>query len=78
MIDGIDRWHAEHKPVVIASRVQRGRVGRTYGYPGGARRLHDRGAILAGSRRPQQARIDLMLALGAGLSVDAIRELFEG
>jgi L-asparaginase len=77
MIDGIDRWHAEGKPVVIASRVQRGRVGRTYGYPGGARRLHDRGAILGGSRRPQQARIDLMLALGAGLSVDAIRELFE-
>jgi L-asparaginase len=77
MIDGIDRWHEEGKPVVIASRVQRGRVGPTYGYPGGARRLHDRGAILGGSRRPQQARIDLMLALGAGLSVDAIRELFE-
>jgi len=78
MIDGIDRWHAEGKPVVITSRVQRGRVGRTYGYPGGARRLHDRGAILGGSRRPQQARIDLMLALGAGLSIDAIRALFEG
>jgi L-asparaginase len=77
MIDGIDRWHADHKPVVIASRVQRGRVGRTYGYPGGARRLHDRGAILAGSRRPQQARIDLMLALGAGLDLPAIRGLFE-
>ncbi|MFL5616649.1 MAG: asparaginase [Gemmatimonadaceae bacterium] len=77
MIDGIDRWHAERKPVVIASRVQRGRVGRTYGYPGGARRLHDRGAILAGSRRPQQARIDLMLALGARLDLPAIRELFE-
>ncbi|HZI43142.1 MAG TPA: asparaginase, partial [Gemmatimonadaceae bacterium] len=77
MIDGIDRWHEEGKPVVIASRVQRGRVGRTYGYPGGARRLHERGAILAGSRRPQQARIDLMLALGAGLSRDGLRELFE-
>jgi L-asparaginase len=77
MIDGIDRWHEEGKPVVIASRVQRGRVGRTYGYPGGARRLHDRGAILAGNRRPQQARIDLMLALGADFSRDAIRELFE-
>jgi L-asparaginase len=78
MIDGIERWHADGKPVVIASRVQRGRVGPTYGYPGGARRLHDRGAILGGSRRPQQARIDLMLALGSGMSVAAIRELFEG
>ena len=77
MIDGIERWHAEEKPVVLASRVQRGRVGRTYGYPGGARRLHERGAILAGSRRPQQARIDLMLALGCEMNRDAIRELFE-
>lgn len=77
MIEGIDRFHDEGKPVIIASRVQRGRVGRTYGYPGGARRLHDRGAILAGSRRPQQARIDLMLALGAGMGVGEIREMFE-
>lgn len=77
MIEGIDRWHEDGKPVIIASRVQRGRVGRTYGYPGGARRLHDRGAILAGSRRPQQARIDLMLALGAGMDLGAMRALFE-
>jgi len=77
MIDGIDRWHDDQKPVIIASRVQRGRVGRTYGYPGGARRLQDRGAILAGSRRPQQARIDLMLALGAGLTGADLRALFE-
>jgi len=77
MIDGIDRWHDDQKPVIIASRVQRGRVGRTYGYPGGARRLQDRGAILAGSRRPQQARIDLMLALGAGLTGAYLRALFE-
>jgi L-asparaginase len=77
MIDGIDRFHEEGKPVIIASRVQRGRVGETYGYPGGARRLHERGAILAGSRRPQQARIDLMLALGDGMGLSEIRELFE-
>ena len=77
MIDGIDRWHEEGKPVILASRVQRGRVGKTYGYPGGARRLAERGAILAGSRRPQQARIDLMLALGARMERAEIRELFE-
>ena len=50
----------------------------TYGYPGGGRRLEEMGAIFGGSRRAQQARIDLMLALGAGLDVVAIRELFEG
>jgi L-asparaginase len=77
MVDGIDRWIDEGKPVVITSRALRGRVGCTYGYPGAGRRLADRGAIFAGSRRPQQARLDVMLALGAGLSVDEVRGLLE-
>lgn len=74
MVPGIERWVAERKPVVVASRALRGRVGPTYGYPGGGRRLHDLGVILAGSRRPQQARIDLLLALGAGIDP---RQAFE-
>ena len=77
MVDGIDRWIAEGKPVVITSRALRGRVGCTYGYPGGGRRLAERGVIFAGARRPQQARIDVMLALGAGLSMNELRELLE-
>jgi L-asparaginase len=76
MVGGIERWIADGKPVVIASRAQRGRVGHTYGYPGGGRRLLAAGAIFAGSRRPQQARIDLMLGLGAGLDEAGLRELF--
>lgn len=75
MADGIDRWLADGKPVVVASRALRGRVGHTYGYPGGGRRLFEAGALFAGSRRPQQARIDLMLALGAGVDV---RTVFDG
>jgi L-asparaginase len=77
MVEGIDRWIEDGKPVVITSRALRGRVGCTYGYPGAGRRLADRGAIFGGSRRPQQARLDVMLALGAGLSVDALRQLLE-
>jgi L-asparaginase len=77
MVPGIERWLAENKPVIIASRALRGRVGRTYGYPGGGRRLHDLGAIFAGSRRPQQARIELSLALGAGLASRELRRVFE-
>jgi L-asparaginase len=77
MVAGVERWIDERKPVVITSRSQRGRVGRTYGYPGGGRRLFTAGAIFAGSRRPQQARIDLMLGLGAGLDPDGLRELFD-
>jgi L-asparaginase len=77
MVPGIERWVAEEKPVVITSRSQRGRVGQTYGYPGGGRRLADLGAIFAGSRRPQQARIDLLLGLGAGMRIAEIREMLE-
>jgi len=77
MVEGIERWLVEGKPVVITSRASRGRVGCTYGYPGGGRRLAERGAIFAGARRPQQARIDVMLDLGAGLSVSELRHLLE-
>ena len=76
MVPGIGRYIADEKPVVITSRTGGGRVGHTYAYPGGGRTLEDMGAILAGSRRPQQARIDLMLALGAGASVAQLRDIF--
>ncbi|HEX6629690.1 MAG TPA: asparaginase [Gemmatimonadaceae bacterium] len=76
MVPGIERCLAAGLPVVVASRSPRGRVGPTYGYPGGARRLLEAGAMLAGSRRPQQARTDLMLALGAGLSGAALAAIF--
>jgi L-asparaginase/Glu-tRNA(Gln) amidotransferase subunit D len=34
------------------------------------------GVIFGGSRRAQQARIDLMLALGAKMGMPAIRSMF--
>lgn len=77
MVPGIQRWVAEGKPVIITSRTQGGRVGHTYGYPGGGRRLEEMGAIFGGSRRAQQARIDLMLALGAGMDDSALRTMFD-
>ncbi len=77
MVPGIERWIAAGKPVVITSRAMRGRVGCTYGYQGGGRRLAELGAIFGGARRPLQARIDVMLSLGAGMSVSEIRELLE-
>lgn len=77
MVPGIQRWIDEDKPVVIVSRAARGRVGCTYGYPGGGRRLAEMGAVFGGARRAIQARIDLMLMLGAGMSVSEIRELLE-
>jgi L-asparaginase len=78
MVDGIKRWIADDKPVVITSRAMRGRVGQTYAYVGGGRQLAALGAIFAGARRPIQARMELMLALGDGMSVAEIRQLLEG
>ncbi len=75
MAEAIGRWIDDGKPVVITSRALRGRVGHTYGYVGGGRRLFADGALFAGSRRPPQARIDLMLALGAGVD---LRTVFDG
>jgi L-asparaginase len=76
MMPAVARWAEAGKPLVVTSRAGRGRVGHTYAYAGGGRRLHEAGAIFAGARRPQQARIDLMLGLGAGLDADGLRELF--
>lgn len=78
VVPGIERWVASGRPVVITSRAPRGRVGQTYAYPGGGRKLYEAGALFAGARRPAQARIDLMLALGAGYGADALRRLFDG
>ena len=78
MAEAIGRWRDAGKPVVITSRTGRGRVGQTYGYPGGGRRLAELGTIFAGSQRPTQARIDLMLAMGAGLTGDDLYAVFWG
>jgi L-asparaginase len=77
MYEGVRRCLAAGLPVVVTSRVPRGRVGPTYAFPGGGRSLADAGAILAGALRPQQARIDLMLALGAGYSGDRLAAVFD-
>ena len=53
MVDGIKRWIADDKPVVITSRAMRGRVGHTYAYVGGGRQLADiRCSLRPAARRP--------------------------
>jgi L-asparaginase len=78
MFDGVVRWVESGRPVVVSSRALRGRVGPSYGYPGGGRRLLEAGAIFAYGRRPGQARIETMLALGAGYDRGRLTDLFEG
>ena len=76
LVPAIERWIADGRPVVLTSRTQGGRVGHTYGYAGGGRRLEEIGVIFGGSLRAQQARIDLMLAIGDGRPLSAIRDVF--
>jgi L-asparaginase len=65
-------------PVIITSRCPRGRVLDTYAYEGAGRQLRKMGAILGGMLPCHKARIKLMLELGAGYSVERIRQSFEG
>ncbi len=76
MFEGVVRWVESGRPILVSSRAQRGRVGASYAYPGGGRQLLDAGAIFAFGRRPGQARIDAMLALGAGYDHAQLRALF--
>ena len=64
-------------PVIITSRCPRGRILDTYAYQGAGKGLRQMGVILGGMLPSHKARIKLMAALGAGWSVERIRESFE-
>lgn len=66
-VPAIRRWIDERKPVVIASRCPLGMVTPLYAFDGGGSRLVAMGAVPAGSRTPSQARMELMIALSAGV-----------
>jgi L-asparaginase len=64
VVPGLQRWIDAECPVVVASRSSRGRVLDTYAYEGGGHQLREMGCIFADHMTGQQARIELMLALG--------------
>ncbi len=79
VVGGVRRWVDAGRPVVVTSRSLRGRVLDTYAYAGGGHELREMGAMFADHLTGQQARIELMLALGAfGGDVARIREAVEG
>jgi L-asparaginase len=67
-VPAIGRWIDEKKPVVIASRCPTGEVTPVYAFEGGGSRLAAMGAIPAGPRSPAHARMELMIALSAGVA----------
>jgi L-asparaginase len=78
VVPGIRHWMDAGRPVVVASRSSRGRVLDAYAYAGGGHELREMGAIFADHMTGQQARVELMLALGAYPGdVARIREVVE-
>lgn len=66
-VPAIGRWLAEKKPVVLATRCPFGEVTPVYAFEGGGAGLVRDGVIPAGARTPSQARLELVLAIGAGV-----------
>jgi L-asparaginase len=67
VVAAIGRWLDEGKPVVLASRCWWGQVTPVYAFDGGGARTTAMGAIPAGPRTPSQARMELAIALSAGV-----------
>ena len=67
-VPAVRRWLDEGKPVVLATRCLYGQVTPLYAFDGGGARTVALGAIPAGPRTPSQARMELMLALSAGVA----------
>ncbi|MBA3258293.1 MAG: asparaginase [Gemmatimonadales bacterium] len=67
-VPAIRRWLEDGKPVVLASRCPLGEVTPSYAFEGGGARLVAMGVTPAGPRTPSQARMELAIALSAGVS----------
>ncbi len=70
-LPAIERWVAERKPVILASRCARGEVSPVYAFEGGGATVVRRGAIPAGPRTPSQARMELLICLSANVRYGA-------
>lgn len=64
-------------PVVLVSRCPVGRVEHMYAYEGAGRHLYEAGVVFADYLNGQKARIKLLCALGAGMTLAEIRQAFE-
>lgn len=75
-LPAIERAAACGIPMLVTSRCPSGRVLNSYAYPGSGNQLLGMGLILAGMLSSQQARLKLMLLLGAGAGLEEIRRAF--
>ncbi len=70
-VPAIRRWLDGGKPVVLATRCLRGEVEPSYAFDGGGAQLVRLGAVPAGPRSLSHARMELMIALSAGVPYGA-------
>lgn len=71
VVPAVLRWLEERKPLVLASRCPYGEVEPAYAFEGGGAELVRVGAIPAGPRSSSQARMELLIALSAGVPYGA-------
>ena len=67
-VPAVRRWLDDGKPVVLATRCAYGQVTPVYAFEGGGARTVAMGVVPAGPRTPSQARMELVLALSAGVA----------
>jgi L-asparaginase len=77
LVPSLVKAAAARIPVVVTTRCPEGGVSPIYAYPGGGADLAEKGMIMGGRLDGPKARINLMLALGAGMPLTAIRALFK-
>ncbi len=64
-------------PVIVVSRCLVGRVERIYSYDGAGKMLYEAGLIFADYINAQKARIKLLMAVGANIDKQELRDIFE-
>ena len=70
-VPAIARWLDADKPVVLATRCPVGQVTPVYAFDGGGAQTVAMGVLPAGPRSPSQARMELVIALSAGVPYGA-------
>jgi L-asparaginase len=75
--EGIKYVLSKNIPVVLVSRCPAGETLDTYSYEGAGKWLKKEGVIFTDFLNGQKARIKLMLALGKGLNIEQLHEIFD-
>jgi len=77
IVPALERLVNDGIPIVLTTQCPHSGVWPIYAYPGGAADLQKKGVLLGGRLSGAKARIQLMVALGANLTLEAIKKLYQ-